>query len=58
MTWTITGYRPSEKGYQYLPTREFATKREAVSAMMSEREPKTAVLKVGHAYTYQARKAQ
>ena len=56
--WTISGYRPSDKGYIYSPTQEYPTKREAVTAMMASREPKTAITRVGHAYTFQLTKAK
>ena len=51
--WTISGYKTSPKGYLWTPSQTFATKREAVAAMMSSHEPKTAITRTGHDYVYQ-----
>jgi hypothetical protein len=50
-TWTIQ----AKRGESVQPIRKFATKREAVSAMEADRQPKTAIVKDGHHYAYTAR---
>ncbi|MBI4158182.1 MAG: hypothetical protein HY505_00975 [Candidatus Yanofskybacteria bacterium] len=54
--WLATGYRPSEKGPVWGPTKKFSTKREAVRHVEGNRESKTAIVRNGHAYIFQLRK--
>lgn len=46
--WTIQGKR----GEATFPIREFATKREAMTAMEADRQPKTEIRKQGHSYIF------
>ena len=56
-TWTITGQRPDSRGVlQTAVSQSFDTKRKAVNAMMADREPKTAITRIGHSYLFTARK--
>ncbi len=54
--WTATGYRPGDKGPMWGPTQSFDTKRAAVAHVEGNREPKTAIVRNGHAYIFQSRK--
>ena len=50
--WTIQGLRIKDKSIVQGPTQTFDTKREAVDAMMQQRQDKTAIFRNQHSYTF------
>lgn len=56
VNWTISGFREGGSGLVYTPTQSFAFKKLAVAAMMSQREPKTRITRVGRDFMFQIAK--
>lgn len=52
--WILNGTRNGDKALVWLPSQEFATKREAMTALNAQKKPKTPIYRIGRTYVFSA----